>query len=576
MVTIGPPKHKVEYARYLYPIMDNLKDVPWYAFSKTPEEIEQRITRIVQYAKGALGQDVSRQDGMQSLMFRVLQKIVLETAFPHEDAKRATKLHAKMRGLRVFSSMEFMYFLLLAQASGLMDTSSFNTINMAYQFFRTLRNLSYTRQQAWDLMIKFYLGGGDDSLFGVKDQKIEKLIEAADRAAKSLGQKMTVATFARGSPFDFFARWYSPSTWEGSPNSCSDIGRCFSKLTSSTPGPLGPLVKLEQKLTSLSLTDRNTPGIKEIIDTWLSLGGKLTLKDERAWWGQYGESVQFTNIEEDWMLGLAKTQGLDIGYLQCQLLACCSKSDLLDLEPVFPLLPAKKLPFRTLIVDGDQGILVMPDKPLSDVERKPEVYDNKKAQTAAKVVSNLISSLPKGKEPEENQHTKKPAYPPKTKEDESKSFKNNTNKTLSDLIVVKKDEPKPTNTASKPTLNPRARSFAPSPNSDSNAKPGNTPNTKKSDLPIHSSNAKSVNTTGNGTTSQHTNAKRIPGSTPVSQKPSNNKPARKRGGKGKSNKVRSPESTTTNTSTKAAPVGSTQQAGPGVKQTPPDKPVPNQ
>jgi hypothetical protein len=247
LITTEPKAHKIDYARYHYSIMDHLKTKPYYAFGKTPTELEQRIAYIARGAQWAIGQDVSKQDGMQNPQTRVLQQIAAEFAFGPQDAKTLNRLHAKMRNLKVYSRFGFKYFLVWAQASGLMDTSDWNTINMLYQMFVTLRKYGMTESQAYSYIEEWYLGGGDDSiLFGDETIDVKQMLIACNKAAKDFGQKMTYTVFKRGQPIDFFARWFGPSIWDGQPNSCSDIGRMFSKLVSAPRSQLPGVRKLEQ------------------------------------------------------------------------------------------------------------------------------------------------------------------------------------------------------------------------------------------------------------------------------------------------------------------------------------------
>jgi hypothetical protein len=289
---------------------------------------------------------------------------------------------------------------MLQQGSGFMDTSDFNSINMMYQRFRTYRIMGYTQRQAWKAINDNYIGGGDDSLTSLQRDP-DRFLDAAVKAAAELGQKMTTFTFKKGQPFDFFARWYGPATWFGNPNSCADPARCLSKLASA-PMTDTPLIKLEEKFTSLAMTDRQSPGIKELIDKWIEIGGTLKMKDPASWWAQYDSEVQFTNVREDWMDLIANTQGLNMHSLKMQLEVAAIPQDLLELDPVFEEEPQKGLAYRVLVVDEEDSLLIKPEK---EFKPKPEVFSKALAKTTGKKLKKEIIEFserePKGKEKEE-------------------------------------------------------------------------------------------------------------------------------------------------------------------------------
>lgn len=364
-VTIEPGPHKIEYARYHYAIMDALKAQPWYAFGKTPKELETRIAYITKGCKHLTGEDVVRQDGMQSMMLRALQRVCAQVAFEFDQAKKLNKLHADMRGLKTYTSFGFKYFLQLVQGSGFMDTADWNSINEAWRMFLTCILMDMTREDAWTHVLQHYAGGGDDSIYG-HNLDFDVFTEYSELAAQLCGQNITRDNFVRGQPFDFFARYYGPSTWEGEPNSCADIARALSKLASAPAGN-DPLLKLAQKLGSLALTDKNTPGVSNLIQKWQELDGDFDNIDPLSWWSQFDKSTQFTNNLEDWMLALADHQGLQYDWLIRQLREVLSQDQLLEMQPVYELAPLKPLKVRFVIMDGEDSQLVEPVVPLEEL-----------------------------------------------------------------------------------------------------------------------------------------------------------------------------------------------------------------
>jgi hypothetical protein len=433
LITTEPKAHKIEYARYHYSIMDHLKTKPYYAFGKTPVELEDRIAHIARGAAWAIGQDVSKQDGMQNPQLRVLQQLTAEAAFGPQDAKTLNRLHSKMRNLKVFSKYGLKYFLVWAQASGLMDTSDWNTVNMLFQMFITLRKYGMSVSESISYIEEWYLGGGDDSLlFGDDTIDVEQMLSACNKAAKELGQKMTITVFSRGQPVDFFARWFGPSIWDGQPNSCSDIGRMFSKLVSAPRSELPGVKKLEQKLTALAMTDRQTPGIHEIINRWIEVGGTLEISDPSKWWAQYHSDVQFTNELEDWMVELAIKQGANLEYLIEQLRFINSPEEFLIMEPIFELKPVKPLAVRSVLIDGDESTYLPATADL-ETQREAdssrlEVYKGKKE--AAKLVEDVVKEAKADPEvsPKPSTRTDKTNAPKGKEKDEAEIIEKKTSK----------------------------------------------------------------------------------------------------------------------------------------------------
>jgi len=108
----------------------------------------------------------------------------------------------------------------------------------------------------------------------------------------------------------FLSRNYSNRVWWNDPSSMCDIRRTLLKVHLTGRGYTDALDKLVTKAFCLSLTDGNTPIVKEYVskvfalcpDHVLSLKHSFERTGEHSWWAQYDESVQFPNNNDSgWM-----------------------------------------------------------------------------------------------------------------------------------------------------------------------------------------------------------------------------------------------------------------------------------
>jgi hypothetical protein len=143
------------------------------------------------------------------------------------------------------------------------------------------------------------------------------------------------------------------------------------------------------------MTDRQTPGIHEIINRWIEVGGTLELSDPTKWWAQYHSDVQFTNEPEDWMLELADKQGANLEYLVEQLRFINTPEEFLTMDPIFEVKPVKPLLVRSVIIDGEESTYLPAATDLeADRAEDPtrlEVYKGKK--DAAKLVDDIVKTV---------------------------------------------------------------------------------------------------------------------------------------------------------------------------------------
>jgi hypothetical protein len=213
------------------------------------------------------------------------------------NVKSTTASHFLKSG----SPEAILFWSMLTQFSGSMDTSLFNTGDNAliifYGYYLKYRDYA----TAFEKLNTLAAIAGDDSLTG--DLEPQYLIESAS----FWGHKMTVDYFEHGSlGVNFLARVYSPDVWYGDLNSSTDIMRSLAKLhTTVNLNQFTPLQKLQQKLSALYMTDENTLIFSKLLETYKRLGGTLDCERDyriQSYWSQFSKGDQYPNHYGDWML----------------------------------------------------------------------------------------------------------------------------------------------------------------------------------------------------------------------------------------------------------------------------------
>jgi hypothetical protein len=305
----GPDK--MAYSAYMYPFSDVIKLQEWYAFSKTPREIAERVAAICSRAQHVDNSDFSRMDGRVGNVARELETRIMLAAFRPEYR---TELHELMRHqycLRGVMNSGVKYDTGFARSSGSPETSAFNTMLNAFIMYLTLRRqvtglgAYLTPAEAWSGLGIY---GGDDGLTASLDAKL------AERSAKAVGQKLELVRVHRGEMgVSFLARRYGPDVWFGAPDSCCDIARQIAKfhVTVHLPGNITPVDKLREKAFAFSLTDLNTPVIGAFCKRTLTCY-PLESSEFRnlldIWRVELDRSKQYPNTYGDWMDDLLMEQ----------------------------------------------------------------------------------------------------------------------------------------------------------------------------------------------------------------------------------------------------------------------------
>jgi hypothetical protein len=306
-ITMQKPYFKIRYAQYMYPVGKFLKEQSWYMFRK-PYKIADKVAKICQSSNFIHNGDLSRQDGHKNRPLRTFNYLFLLAFYHMEYHGEIDNICNSM--LNVLSTTPMFgndgdprshYFTSkLTQFSGGMDTSNFNTLDLSllvfYAYYLKLRDWD----RAYEALNALAVCAGDDSVTG--NLEGEYLLESA----KFFGHDLKLERVDRGNiGVSFLARDYSPAVWEGSPNSCTDIVRCLSKLhTTVNLNSFTWLEKLQQKFSSLALTDGNTFLIRDMLQVYKNVGGTLMADTDlrvASYWSRYKKNVQYPNNFGDWM-----------------------------------------------------------------------------------------------------------------------------------------------------------------------------------------------------------------------------------------------------------------------------------
>jgi hypothetical protein len=374
-ITTYPPRTKLEYSQLMYPISDWVKEQNWpfYAFYKTPIEIARSINDRFKHSNRFIEIDAERQDGHINVVARVFELKLLQAFYGPEYADEIARVHAETYDLQGTSKFKYRYEQGMTRGSGSPDTSIFNTLFMIALYYIVFRWLGCTPVQAWQCLMDFLTGGGDDALIGFNDaddDHVAQFLQKMNEVADALGQVLVANVKTDEEPVSFFARYYFPRYGM---DSCCDIKRALGRLSSSSD-PIAieyPLVKLTEKLSSLYMTDRNTPFISDIIDTAMDLGLEIEPSKASSWWAVYDENVQFPNEHVPWMDTLADNQGLDRFTLYGSLNACEQAEDLLLLPPLTipDDLKPRNQPYKIVTPDGIENYVPANDEPLPPVDK---------------------------------------------------------------------------------------------------------------------------------------------------------------------------------------------------------------
>jgi len=267
----------------MYVLSDYIKEhftedaTGWYAFGRETISIANRVTDICSNSLFVGCNDFSKMDGRKTYITRVFNFLVMLRFFNETyhtqitrslEGKRYTRTAFQFRKYGL--DLQLFYNSLESQGSGLPDTSTFNSLDNAFCIFLAYYQMHQNYDVAWRNLTTKSIIGGDDSVVG------DLSPDAIVGACRKVGHAVKATTFQRGEPgVNMLARIYGPAVWYGDNNSMCDFIRTLGKfhLSGNLPPDVTAMIKFEQKMTSLSINDSNTPVIRDLIAKWIAVGG---------------------------------------------------------------------------------------------------------------------------------------------------------------------------------------------------------------------------------------------------------------------------------------------------------------
>jgi len=357
-ITTLPSTTKVEYSRYMYALANYVKEaehIEWYAFSRTPRQVAERITDILANAEWAVPSDFSKFDGTISDIVRELERMILRRAFHPSCVAEVLDLHSNQFNKTGLTRFYVKYLSGTSRASGSPETSIFNTIVNAFIAYATWRlskvDGEYVEPDvAWS---KLGVYGGDDGLTPDIDS------DMYEKTAKMFGLQLTTETIMRGDlGIVFLSRFYTSDVWFGDPNSCCDLRRQLGKFhTTVKLQGVVPVEKLLEKSRAFYLTDRNSPILGQLVSKAIELNGGAPAMSKHHNLVRFGSDIpvenQFPNeYREDYHAVLDKQlPNIDYELFDTWLASCNNLYSLLS--PPLIVEPEVAVTKHETVVDGD-------------------------------------------------------------------------------------------------------------------------------------------------------------------------------------------------------------------------------
>jgi len=313
-ITTFNPLSKIDYASFMYPVMDHMKNFPFYAFGKTPLEVANRVAEVAAEAKqNLLTPDIHRMDGFVNTFCRQLELCVGLRFFSENLHDQFSDAHNRAYNNVGITTHGTRYDQEASRGSGEMGTSVWNTIINLFIIFYARYLQTHDYDDSWQYLINKVLAGGDDGVNADMDPAL--LI----RAGRDIGFIIKCPDLKRGAiGVNFLARIYGPEVWNGDPNSMCSLKRQMEKFHLTPHLNIPAFQKLFEKSESFYLTDANTPIIGPLVTKVIALTkGYTNTKSVTRYGDDFSKDVQYPNIHATWMDEVAKSELplLNIGAL---------------------------------------------------------------------------------------------------------------------------------------------------------------------------------------------------------------------------------------------------------------------
>jgi len=252
-ISTVPTDHKMRYASFIYPLAENIKNQPWYAFGKTPRDVTMRVRELCSDSNYIVPTDFSKFDGTHGIFKDQIRRKLYLRAFGFQFHKELVRLVDAMTDARAITSFGCKYETGNTVLSGAADTSYFNTVMNAVISYIALRVKGMPPVQAFN-SLGFY--GGDDGLNNKVDAK------TLEKVANRLGYAIKACTINASQPVPFLGRVFL-DPWSTDASICDVPRRLRTLHLTATPISVPNDYILFRKAESYLITDTNTPLIRE-------------------------------------------------------------------------------------------------------------------------------------------------------------------------------------------------------------------------------------------------------------------------------------------------------------------------
>jgi len=345
---------KLQYAQFIYVLMQHMKSCPWYAFGKSNADVARRVADICKFAQSIMGSDFSFYDGTIGWILREFELSILLALFHPIYHAKIRELHKADYDLDVVCPLGTKYHSDTARFSGTLGTAAFNSlINALWAFIckwiEYRGDPKYRAKYCWNSLGVY--GGDDGNTADIK-------VQTAEKVAALLGLKVKASSLARGSPgVTFLSRVYSPNVWNGDVNSCTVLLRQLLKLhvTPHLPPNVTPRMKAIEKARAYYQTDPGAPVLGDWSAKVLSLCPIDTeLTSYLDFWNARPEAgEQYLCVREDWMFDTLTVSipELDFKGLIIEINKATTVEELLNLRSFCTPRPPSAAPVTTLVND---------------------------------------------------------------------------------------------------------------------------------------------------------------------------------------------------------------------------------
>jgi len=299
---------KVRYSRYTYALAVLFKTKEWYAFSKTPKQLMERMKEVLAEAGYVIPTDFSRFDGHRSKWMNDAFSQLLKRFFAMEFHKDIDEVYGATHGCTGYTRHGVQYEQGDSQASGSPDTSLSNTFLNALIAYITLRTGGASVDEAINGLGIY---GGDD---GVTANVQARCFQST---CDKVGLVVKIERVELNEPVPFLGRLFFGNWLSGDIASVMDLRRQLMKLHATTASRHVPdWVVLLRKAEGYFPTDQTTP----LIGEWCLAvkraamyrsakveGFEELLREEEKWFAQYDSGEQFPKLN-----GEQRAQAFDV------------------------------------------------------------------------------------------------------------------------------------------------------------------------------------------------------------------------------------------------------------------------